>query len=221
MSSEPQQQKEGGRPRLLYHFTSLNNFASILNSGQLKCDGSVQEEGSLVTEIGDLAIKAKRRNKQVPVGPGGPLADYVPFYFAPRSPMLFRIWKGTVATYSGSQDSLVYLVTSVERIIEMDLPFVFTDRHPLAAFARFSPDEGELNTVDWGLMRARMWADTDADPDRKHSEDGRVPHPRRCAIDGFSTAAVSNDATLATVRKLLEDRGITLRVELKPGWYFL
>jgi len=49
---------------------------------------------------------------QVPLAPYGCVADYVPFYFAPRSPMLYKLHKGGVPNYTGGQDPLVYLVSS-------------------------------------------------------------------------------------------------------------
>jgi hypothetical protein len=42
-------------------------------------------------EVGDPQIKERCRNRAVNTGPGGTIGDYVPFYFAPRSPMLYRI----------------------------------------------------------------------------------------------------------------------------------
>ena len=50
-------------------------------------------------------------------------------YYAARSPMLYIISKGDVPTYSGGQDEIVYLVTSIERVLEEHLRFVFTDRN--------------------------------------------------------------------------------------------
>ena len=46
----------------------------------------------------------------MPCGPGGTIHDYVAFYFAPRAPMLYAIYKGNVADYTEGQTPLVYLV---------------------------------------------------------------------------------------------------------------
>jgi ssDNA thymidine ADP-ribosyltransferase, DarT len=44
---------------------------------------------------------------QVPLAPYGCVADYVPCYFAPRSPMLYKLHKGGVPNYSGGHVPVV------------------------------------------------------------------------------------------------------------------
>jgi hypothetical protein len=54
------------------------------------------------------------------------VADYVPFYFAPRSPMLYKLHKGGVPNYTNGQDPLVYLVSSAEAVAAGGASFVFS-----------------------------------------------------------------------------------------------
>lgn len=82
------------------------------------------------------------------------VADYVPFYFAPRSPMLFALAMGNVPEYTGGMDPLVYLVTTAERLVHLGLPVLFTDRNAVLKTARFAHDLSDLDTlIDWSLMR--------------------------------------------------------------------
>ena len=76
---------------LLVHFTHADNLESIVRHG-IECDAAMQA-GRLTTEIGNHEIKQRRRARVVPIAPGGVVADYVPFYFAARSPMLYVITK--------------------------------------------------------------------------------------------------------------------------------
>ena len=57
--------------------------------------GSRSSADRLTTEVGQPDIKLKRRHRVVPIDPGGVVADYVPFYFAARSPMLGSIHQAT------------------------------------------------------------------------------------------------------------------------------
>lgn len=78
------------RDRWILHFTHVDNIGSIAQSSRLVSDAAARQ-GLLKIEAGDASIKEKRRHREVPVDPGGTIGDYVPFYFAPRSPMMYRI----------------------------------------------------------------------------------------------------------------------------------
>jgi hypothetical protein len=82
-----------GRPAdhaLLYHFTHVENLPSIVRAGRLVADRGAQRHG-LVTDVGAAQVEERRRHRAVPGRPGAVVADFVPFHFAPRSPMMFRI----------------------------------------------------------------------------------------------------------------------------------
>ena len=167
------------RRGLLYHFTHISNLASIAGEG-LYSDMRIAASSRRPTEIGNAHVKQRRRELQVPLPPGGCVAGYVPFYFAARSPMLYIISKGDVPIYSGDQDEIVYLVTSVERLVEERLRSVFTDRNAALRIAGYGDELAALDDyVDWGLMEGLMWNNTDEEPDRQERRmaEFRVPSP--------------------------------------------
>jgi hypothetical protein len=139
----------------IYHFTHVRNLATILGLGCLWCDRERLGQGLESVGIAYQHIKDRRARKRVPVGLGGTLADYVPFYFAPRSPMLFAIHRGQVPGYDGGQSSVVHLVTSTEAVASEPPPFVFTNDHADMAFSRFYDDLRKLDQVDWAIMGER------------------------------------------------------------------
>ena len=106
------------------HFTHIDNLPAILDAGELVADSSAG--GLPIREVGDTEVKARRRQRMVGLPPGGVVADYVPFYFAPRSPMMYRIAcdhrDGVAGRYPGGDDPLVYLVSSVDRVQAAGLP---------------------------------------------------------------------------------------------------
>jgi len=78
----------------VYHVTHVSNLPGMLADGGLTCVAKLRQRGaSAYRDIAYPHIQDRRANKGVPCGPGGTLADYVPFYFAPRSPMLYTIWR--------------------------------------------------------------------------------------------------------------------------------
>lgn len=153
-------------PTPVGHFTHIDHLPTIATRG-LMSNTRAQADGLLTTEAGNVSIKARRRERPVSAGPGGVVSDYVPFYFKSRSPMLYSIHRGNVPTFTGDEYDLVYLVTTVETLIEHGLRPVFTDRNAALTFCKHSdllPDLDAL--VDWDVMEATMWNNTPDDPDR-------------------------------------------------------
>ena len=129
--------------RLAYHFTHIDNLDSVLSAGALQCDLVVQASRALARETADRDLKDRRRTVAVP-GTGGMLADYVPFYFAPRSPMLLRVATGRVEGYSGGQDPLVFVVADLDHLLGSGLQVVGTDGHPVSPLSCFLADRDAI-----------------------------------------------------------------------------
>jgi hypothetical protein len=109
------------------HFTHVRNLPGILAAGCIQADSHVDRSSALQVEVGDLNVKTRRKQRLVPLAPFGQVADYVPFYFAPRSPMLFTLAKGSIPTYSDGQDPLVYLVSRTDSTVSAGLSCLFSD----------------------------------------------------------------------------------------------
>jgi hypothetical protein len=205
---------------LLFHFTHISNLPSIVAHG-LSCDATAQD-GRMQVEVGNHDIKLRRRSRQVPIEPGGVVSDYVPFYFAARSPMLYVIWRGQVATYQGGQEDLVHIVTSVEAIMRSGATFVFTDRNATLSLAKFDSDVAHLDTlVDWELMEATKWNDEWPDhPDRKERRmaeflvHGHVPWEHVLGI------GVIDDAQQQQAQQILANMNEGTPVRVRRNWYY-
>jgi hypothetical protein len=102
----------------IYHITHIDNLPGILREGGLWSDAERLRRGLLVQSIAYQELKDHRSQRSVetldgrPVAQAGELSDYVPFYFANRSPMLYAIHTGYVEGYTGGQADVVYLVSS-------------------------------------------------------------------------------------------------------------
>ena len=112
----------------IMHFTHVRNLAGILRAGCLRADASVDRGSALQVEAADLGIKASRKEIRIPLAPYGCVADYVPFYLAPRSPMLFKLHKGGVATYTQAEDPRRHpRLSAAETVIQAGMSCLFSD----------------------------------------------------------------------------------------------
>lgn len=142
----------------LVHLTHVRNLHGILAEGCLRADNLVSRGSSLLVESADPAIKASRRATTVPLAPYGSVADYVPFYFASRSPMLYKIAKGGVPQYTEGQDRLLYAVTSVEAVAAAGLRWVFSDGNCASVVTEFFDD---LDSRERGRLASHACPDVE------------------------------------------------------------
>jgi hypothetical protein len=151
----------------LYHITHIHNLPGILESGGLWCDRGRMRQGLQLINIAYPALKERRMKTLVPGFSGKYLCDFVPFYFANRSPMLYAIHTNSVEGYAGGQTSIVYLVTTIGAVISGDGKWCFTDGHAVEFVTDFYDSLEGISAIDWELINNWSWKNTLEDNDRK------------------------------------------------------
>lgn len=136
----------GGRVTPIYHITHLDNLPNIIRAECLWSDAQRIRRKLACTNIGHKHIKERRLKRLVQAAAGGKLGEYVPFNFCPRSVMLCTISHGH-KNYSGGQERIVHLVTSVERAVQSGRACAFSDRHAELAYAVISDDLDQLEAM--------------------------------------------------------------------------
>jgi len=206
---------EAGRTILLYHLLALNNLPSLFKEGRLFSKNQMIAREVNYASIAHDNIQSRRGAKVVPVGRGGTIHDYVPFYFAPRSPMLSALHNGKVEVFTGSQADLAYLVTTVDRTVDANLDVVFTRRSCALKNPEFNNDLKLLDsTVDWQVMTLKYWIDTKEDGDIKARRQAEFLVWNSVPIEAFAGIGVYSDS----IAKSLSDS--PLIVKPKREWYF-
>jgi hypothetical protein len=201
----------------IYHFTHGTNLAAILAAEELRSSAAAET----ATDIADAKIKGSRKTRGVTCGPGGFVGDYVPFYFAPRSPMLYRIQQGGVAGVDGRPAGLVYFKTTTERLDGAGIAWVFTDGNAAAAVTQFYASADLLDQkVDWAVMRATYWNNTEEDGDRVRRRGAECLAFGAVPLDVIEELGVYNFAAEHRVRQILANEGGELTVAVRRDWYF-
>lgn len=150
----------------VFHIIPVEKLASVIQHG-LVCDGNAQHRfgPQQSTDAAHPPLKESRRCKAVEGAQGGVLADYVPFYFGPRSPMLYSIMRGNTeyGRTGRGQAGMVHLVYRLE-VLARDFPgrWCFIDAHPTRAWARFGDTIDEVDErIDFDVMKAQWWSGSD------------------------------------------------------------
>jgi len=205
----------------LYHMTHLRNLPGILAEGGLWCDHKAALHGHCQQSIAYAHIKNRRAARTVLSGNGGTLADYVPFYFATRQPMLYAIKAGRVNGYTDGQEQIVYLRLSTESVATCGRSFAFSNGHAEMALAEFSSDLAQLEAlIDRPLMSATYWQDTPEDPNRKFRRQAEFLIHDFVSWDLIEEIGVYSDPLGEQVRALCAGHPHLPTISVKREWYF-
>lgn len=203
---------------LIFRIVHLENLRWILDHG-LTCLSSGVLDPDFVS-IGNPEIISLRHDRPVPIPPGGTLADYVPFYFTPSSPMLYNIRTGWGGIARRANDEIIVLVSSVPHLVKQGRAFVFADRHALLGSARFSSQMADLSWIDWRILQARDFKRSfdDLEKVERYQAEALVHQavPVSCLLGiACHSAPVKEQADAA-----LAARNLDLKVVVRPSWYF-
>jgi hypothetical protein len=207
----------------IYHITHIDNLSGILGEGGLWSDSERLHQGASQVTIAYEDLKLRRRQRVVPVGVGGVLADYVPFYFCTRSPMLYAIARGQVVNYQRGQDEIIYLVSSVEQVIQAENAYCYTDGHALEQISRFFTDAEILDEVlDWPVIHSGSWGGTLGDPDRRRRKQAEFLVHRFFPLTLTVSIGVANNEMARRINEILTDATPRpkISIEVRRRWYY-
>lgn len=205
---------------LLYHITHVDNLPNIIKSGGLWCDKKRVGKGFDSTNIAHADIKERRLKIPVPLYSGTTLANYVPFYFCNRAPMLYSIHTGYVKGYSDGQDSVIYLVTTIARVLESESRWCFTDGHAVMTFSEFYNQIADLSKIDWLVIDNWSWRDTLEDNDRKRRKQAEFLVEDFVSWDLFDKIGVISNGIKKRVENILQTQSYQPDVSIEPSWYY-
>lgn len=147
----------------IYHILHHDRLSSVVQAGGLYCDTESTRCQLPGTDIGLPNIKERRRRCPLRTKPSLHVGECVPFYFCPRSVMLYLYWRNnnTELTYRGGQEPIVHLVADMEKTIrwaqQQGVHWAFTDSN--AGSSWFEDYDNPLKLVDlhWDIIESRQW----------------------------------------------------------------
>lgn len=202
---------------LIWRIIHRDNLPWILDNG-LHCASSDVQAQQYVN-IGNPDLIDKRRSRRVPIEPEGFLADYVPFYFTPFSVMMKNIHSGW-SVQQRRNDEIVILVSSLRRVEQLGLPFVFTNAHAYPDWTDYYSDLANLREIDWSILQRRDFKRDPDDPRKMERYQAEALIHHHLPITGLLGIMCYTDAMKERIERDVAIRGLTLPVHARPGWYF-
>jgi hypothetical protein len=203
---------------LIFRITHRDNLPWIFRNG-LHCRNANRIDPNYVS-IGNADLIANRHHHGVPVPPGGSLSEYIPFYFTPLSMMSYNIKTGYRGVTQRHNEEIVILVSSLRKLAEDGIPFLFTDRHAYLGYASCFNDLGDLARIDWAILQNRDFKKDSENPEKTDRYQAEALVHRHVPISSLRGVVCYNTIERDKARKLAEDEGVDLSIISQRGWYF-
>jgi hypothetical protein len=208
------------RPKI-YHIAHVDRLASIVADGSLWCDAEIVRRAPVGTTIGMNSIKLRRLHElHLSSYPDLHVGDCVPFYFCPRSVMLYLIYQGNhqELAYRGGQGPILHFEADLHAAVAwanaQPSRWSFTNSNAGSRYFEDYNDLAHLGKIDWNAVQASRWAQC------KEGKQAEFLLEQRFPWHLIERIGVKSAATYGQVVNALPANGHRPIVEVLPQWYY-
>ena len=205
----------------IYHIVHADRLSSIIADGYLWCDAEILRRPLPGTTIGMNDIKQRRLNElTLDSYPDLHVGDCVPFYYCPRSVMLYIIWRANdpELTYRGGQGSIIHLEADLHETVvwaeQNGQRWAFTLSNAGSRYFEDRCDLTQLGEVEWNAEEARDWQRCKEGKQAEFLIEKSFP----CSL--VSRIGVHSQSIYNQVREALRDAAHQPAVEIRNDWYY-
>ena len=147
----------------IYHIVHVDRLESIIADNYLWCEAEGLKRQLPGPEIGMKEIKQRRLKNPLSSHPNLCVGDCVPFYFCPRSIMLYVIYRANhpALTYRGGQGPIVHLEADLYQTVDWAKKhgkrWAFTLSNAGADYFEGRCDLKQLDKINWNAVQATAW----------------------------------------------------------------
>lgn len=206
----------------IYHITPVDNLASIIAGGGLSSDAAISQRGGPATSIGMRSIKQARLRLPVRCYPGDFVGDYVPFYYCPRSIMLYVIHRANLPglTYRGGQGPIIHLEADLHEVIawadQNGTRWAFSLSNAGAAYAEFRKRADQLDQINWRAVASTDFRSVDV----KEGKQAEFLVRQFFPWDLVRRIGVRSPDIKQQVDAVLQNTEHRPSVEIRTNWYY-
>lgn len=205
----------------IYHIAHVDRLPSIVATGGLLSDAMAQAQALGGTMIGMNHIKQRRLTElQLASHPGLFVGACVPFYFCPRSVMLYLIHRRNAElAYQGGQASIIHLQADLGAVVAwanaQPARWAFTLSNAGSYFFEDRNDLARLGEINWPAVQATDWRGG-----LKEGKQAEFLLEQRFPWHLIERIGVKSAAVYSQVVNALPANGHRPAVEVLPDWYY-
>lgn len=204
----------------IYHICHVDRLPSILESNGLFSDAMVQENDLPGTVVGMSNIKQRRLTVlRLESHPDLFVGQCVPFYFCPRSVMLYMMYvRSSELSYKGGQGPIIHLEADLHETVAWananNRRWAFTLSNAGSRYFEDRSDLANLHEIDWDAVQARMWSQC------KEAKQSEFLIEESFPWGLVRRIGVSNNIVYGQVLNALQQQEHKPTVEVKTDWYY-
>lgn len=210
----------------IYHIVHIDRLTSIVNDGFLWADSVMMQRQNQGTTIGMSSIKQRRLTLPVRCRPGLHVGACVPFYFCPRSVMLYLIRQGNhpELTYRGGQGPILHLQADLHASVawaeSQGKRWAFTLSNAGARYFEDRCDLACLGDINWDAVEATKWSGPGVSSLIKEGKQAEFLVEERFPWSLVERIGVQSQAIGQQAIQKIQVVAHRPPVEIRPAWYY-
>lgn len=203
-----------------YRICHIDNVLHILQHGL--CTKHHPNASDKYISIGNPDIINVRDETQVKIAGYGNIGDYVPFYFTPKSMMLFNVitgWRAPLVPKRNKQE-IVVIRCLISELSKLERFFFTNGQANVTSITEHYNDVRHLDKIDWEIIHNSDFRKEANDTDKQRRYQAELLVYAHVPIEYIESINVYNEIAANIVKKELAKTPSLLPVNVIPSYYF-
>jgi hypothetical protein len=209
----------------VFHIAHVDRLSSIASDGWIHSDAAIRAMQREGTVIGMNTIKQRRMTSMLNSHPDLAVGACAPFYFCPRSVMLYMIYiRNSELAYQGGQGPIVHLEADFHRAVEWaganNRRWAVTLSNAGSYYFEDRCDVASLEELNWDAIAARRWAGNGVDRSVKEGKQAEFLMEAAFPWHLVERITVQSQGIGLRVDAALNSIDHRPPIQVKPDWYY-